>query len=279
MIHASWNGEKSNLETLMIPALDRAFLFGDAVYEVIKICKDKAILIDRHMLRLKHSLESLKISFDIALVKERTLELLAESQVKNGMVYIQISRGTGDRVHVPSQPMEPNCLIFCKETPLDPYADLRKSGVKAYFYPEIRWRRCDIKTVNLLGNVLALMEAKSAGFDEAIFVDQKDLITEAPHSSVFMVKGGKVFAPPLSTQILPSITRELVLGLCEKLSVPVCLEDFSRSQLLAGDEAFLAGSLSEILPVTMLGEYKLASGKPGPISLSLQQQFQLNYRN
>ncbi|NRA44461.1 MAG: aminotransferase class IV [Oligoflexales bacterium] len=279
MIHASWNGEKSDLETLMIPALDRAYLFGDAVYEVIKVCNHQAVVLDKHMQRLRNSLAALKISYDTEIVRKICLELMSESQVEHGMIYIQISRGSGDRVHVPVKPLSPNCLIFCKETPSDPYLELRKGGVKAYLHPEQRWRRCDIKTVNLLGNVLAMMEAKNAGFDEAIFVDENELITEAPHSSVFMVKDGKVFAAPLSAQILPSITRELVLGLCNKLSLPICLEHFSKTKLLASDEAFLAGTLSEVLPVTMVGGDLIASGKPGPLTLTLQQQFRLNYRN
>ncbi|MFK7824074.1 MAG: aminotransferase class IV [Oligoflexales bacterium] len=278
MIHASWNGEKSNLETLMIPALDRAFLFGDAVYEVVKVCNQQAVMLDQHMLRLERSLKEIKITYNSRLLKERILDLLSASQLKHGMIYIQISRGTGERVHVPTKPLEPNCLIFCKETPLDPYVDLRKVGVKAYLHPEIRWRRCDIKTVNLLGNVLALMEAKESGFDEAIFYDENDLITEAPHSSVFMVKDGKVFAAPLTNQILPSITRKLVLSICAELDLPVCLEHFSKSQLLAADEVFLAGTLSEVLPVTMVGGIMVSMGKPGSFSLTLQQQFRLNYR-
>ena len=278
VIHASWNGEKSNLETLMIPALDRAFLFGDAVYEVIKVCNRQAVMLDRHMQRLERSLNEVKITYDTGLVKRRALDLLSGSRLEHGMVYIQISRGTGERVHVPSKTLDPNCLIFCKETPLDPYAELRKVGAKAHLRPELRWRRCDIKTVNLLGNVLALMEAKESGFDDAIFFDEQDQITEAPHSSVFMVKDGKVFAVPLTTQILPSITRELVLGLCAELDLPVCLEHFSQSQLLAADEVFFAGTLSEVLPVTMVGGIMVATGKPGPISLTLQQQFRLNYR-
>ena len=279
MIHASWNGDKSDLETLKIPALDRAFLFGDAVYEVIKVCNHKPVVCDLHMRRLKNSLNALKIEYDPETVKENAMELLADSNVKHGMIYIQISRGSGERIHVPSKPLSPNCLIFCKETPSDPYENLRRGGVKAYLYPDQRWRRCDIKTVNLLGNVLAMMEAKDAGFDEAILFDEKDMITEAPHSSVFIVKDGKVFAPPLSTQILPSITRELVLGQCTKLGLTVCLEHFSKSQLLSSDEVFLAGTLSEVLPVTMVGGNFIASGKPGPFTLTLQQQFRLNYRN
>ena len=275
MTLANWNGKQCELEKLMIPALDRAFLFGDAVYEVIKVHNNRPFLFQEHLTRLAASLQAIDIQFSLDTIKDRVTRLLETSPIEFGMIYLQITRGQGPRIHFPRERLKPNCLIYSQQLQSQDLEQKRKKGIKVLLTPEIRWSACHIKSTSLLGNVLGYKSARMQGFEEAIFVNQKQMIHEGSHSSLFMVKNGEIFVPPLSEQILPSITRKLLIHLAEKINFSVVQDFFDIEKLYAADEVFLAGTTSELLPVVQINETKVSYGKPGPISLTLYQQYRL----
>jgi D-alanine transaminase len=256
MTIAYWNERYEPLETLMVPVEDRAFYFGDAVYEVIKVYGRKLWLLAEHAQRLRESLQKIAITtVDVDRIVTDCLQNVAENQVENGLVYVQVSRGTAPRNHAFPANARANVLIYSKETQ-DIWAPFRGTGIKVTLEPEIRWQRRDIKTVNLLANCLAKQQAESQGAQEAIFVEADGTITEASANNVFIVKEGVIRTAPAGPQILDGVTRRYVLSVAQRLGFKTETRAFSKADLLAADEVFITGTSSEVLGVSH------ADGKP-----------------
>ena len=274
---ANWNGEILPLEQAKVSVLDRAFLFGDAVYEAMRIYDGRLFLSDRHFARLERSLGELRIHCDVPRVRRRSLELLKASGVREGLLYIQISRGAAaKRTHAfPSAPVAPNELIYAANyADGDPHRAARAAGVAAVTHPDLRWARRDVKTVNLLGNCLAAEAARQAGAYEAILYDPDGSITEGTHCSVFAATGGRLRTSPLGTNILPGVTRGFVLDLAEKERIPVDPIGVRKDELDLLDEVFLTGTSTEVLAVTTIDGRPVGDGAPGPITRKLSESFQ-----
>lgn len=271
---ANWNGQLLPLAEVRVSVLDRAFLFGDAIYEALQVYAGRVWLLREHMARLRHSLAEIRIRSDVERLEGRMLETLAASQVEHGLVYLQVTRGEAPRQHhFPSPEATPNELIYVTESGPDPYGSLREAGVTAITYPDIRWGRRDIKSVNLLGNCLASQAAIEAGAFEAILVEEGGLVSEGSHTSVFAVRAGRLLTAPNSHHILPGITRGLVLKLAATAGIPVEEHAIRQSDLETVDELFLTGTSTEVLAIVQVDGKGIGSGRPGPITRRLHATY------
>lgn len=271
---ADLNGKRMPLADVLVPALDRGFLFGDAVYEVLRIYRGKPWLLDEHWQRLGRSLESIRIGgVDLAALRGRLLDTIAAGGFQEAIAYIQVTRGTGvTRSHAFPPQATPLELLYVAEF-ADPYAEARRSGAGAIALPDIRWDRCDIKSTNLLANVLATQAAKEAGCIEALLYLPDGTMTEGTHTSFFGVLDGTLWTTPNSNAILPGITRSLVLRLAKSAGIPVQEHVLKKDDLRRVSELFLTGTTSEVLPITKVDSQPIGPGTPGPVTRRMQEAY------
>jgi D-alanine transaminase len=271
---ANWNGEQMPLADVRVPVLDRGFLFGDGIYEVLRVYGGRPFLCTEHMRRLRRSIGEVRIACDVDRLERRMLETLAASGVREGLVYIQVTRGAARRTHrFPEPAVAPNELIYVEELDGDPYARWRETGAGVVALPDLRWKRCDIKSVNLLANCLAAQAAWEAGCVEALLVAADGTITEGSHTSIFAVQDGRILATPLGPHILPGITRGLVVRLAEQAGIPIAEARVRRDQLAHVHEMFLTGTTSEVLAITRVDGEPVGGGSPGPVTRRLQETY------
>src|SRR5947209_1807511 len=213
---ANLNGEAMPLAEAKISALDRGFLFGDAIYEVLRIYEGRPWLEEDHWRRLERSLTAIRIAgVDLGRLRRRMHETIAAGPFRDAVVYIQITRGAAPRTHPFPADAVPLEFLFVQEF-LDTYQQARRSGARVITQPDIRWGRCDIKSTNLLSNVLAMQAAQDADCKEAILYLPDGKITEGTHSSLFGVKDGVLVTAPNGPDILPGTTRGLLFRLAGK---------------------------------------------------------------
>jgi len=271
---ANLNGALVPLAEAKISALDRGFLFGDAVYEVLRIYQGRPWLEEEHFQRLGRSLAAIRISsVDIDRLRRRMHETIAAGPFREAMVYIQITRGSAPRSHPFPAHTVPMEFLFVQEF-LDIYQQARHLGAAVITQPDIRWGRCDIKSTNLLANVLAMQTAKEAGALDALFYLPEGTLTEGTHTSFFGVLGGAVLTAPNSNAILPGITRSLILRLAAQAGIAVREQVLKRNDLAQVSELFLTGTTSEVLPVVRVDNQAIGGGNPGPVTRRLQQAYQ-----
>jgi D-alanine transaminase len=270
---ANVNGVRMPLSEVRISASDRGFLFGDAIYEVLRVYNGRPWLADEHFARLARSLAAIRINgIDVVRLRQRMLETIAAGQFREAIVYIQITRGAAPRSHpfpVGATPLE---LLYVQEFP-DPYTKARQDGASVITVPDVRWGRCDIKSTNLLANVLAAQTAKEAGCVEALLCSDDGIVSEGTHTSFFGVLDGKVLTAPNSNHILPGITRGLVLRLAQRARIELLEHELRRPDLARVSELFLTGTTSEVLPVVRVDGQPIGDGKPGPITRRLQEAY------
>jgi len=271
---ANLNGVQLPLAEVMVPAMDRGFLFGDAVYEVLRVYQGRPFLLAEHMERLARSLEAIRIAgVDLRRMRQRVLDTIAAGQFAEALVYIQVTRGAAPtRSHVfPAQatPLE----FFYVQDFTDSYTEQRTNGAAVITLPDIRWDRCDIKSTNLLANILAAQAAKEANCAEAIFVEADGALSEGCRTSLFGVLDGKVLTAPNSTAILPGITRSLVLRIAAQAQVEVREHMLKKDDLGRVSELFLTGTTSEVLPIVTVDGQAIGGGKPGPVTQRLQAAY------
>ncbi len=263
------NGEFMEPEKAAIPINDRGFLFGDSVYEVVRSYGGRLFTLDRHLARLERSLHEIDIrSVDIAQLGRAIEEACRRSGFAEALVYVQVTRGAAPRKHAYDRGLRPTVLVHVRD--LEPLLDPSiREGVAAITAPDIRWQRCDIKSTNLLPNVLAKTKAKEQGALEAILVNEDGIVTEATSAGVFCVEQGVVLTHPLSPAILPSITREVVLEVAGEVGIPVREEPVSLERLRAAAEVFLASTTIDVCPVITIDGAPVGDGKPGPVTRRL----------
>ena len=272
---ANVNGRIGPVEEAVVPVWDRGFIFGDAVYEVWRLYGGRLWLEAEHCERLRRSLGELRIGgVDMERLMGRVRGTIAASGEREATVYVQVTRGTAPRSHVfPDPAVSPTEVIIVRAYEDEETARRRMSGVAVVSRPDIRWGRCDIKSTNLLANVLALQEAKERGGFEAVLQDRDGFVTEATHSSLMWVRDGRLEGTPEGKELLPGTTRALVRTLAEGAGIPfgerrVTLEEFSRS-----DEVILSGTTIEIMPVVKVDDRAIGGGKAGPLTARLQGAF------
>ena len=267
------NGKFVNENEAGLSPNDRGFIFADGVYEVTKYYNGIPFRFNDHIERLKRSLNELRISFNqLDELSDISQQLLEKNDLQNehAGVYWQITRGANKRVHHFPQGITPTFYAFAYSMPSD--LEKQQKGINVILREDIRWKRCDIKSVSLLPNTMLYNEAVENGVGECILF-RDGYITEATHSSVIAVKNGTVLTRPLSNLILPGITRKVVLELCAENQIPVEERLFTEDELFNMDELFICGTGSEITPVITVDGNRIGKGEPGEITKKLQQLF------
>lgn len=271
------NGKIVEHTDAMISATDRGFLFGDGVYEVTRVVNGQFFREKEHIKRLEQGLKGLKInlnSSEIENISAISRELLKKNHHDKGeaSVYLQVTRGAAwPRTHsFPNPPVKPT--VYISTNLFKPHTDLHLSGVDAITLQDVRWTRCNLKTVNLLPNTLAKQMAEDAGVNSAILI-RDGVITESPNANIFGVKNGELFTFPASNYILSGITRLTVLEIAETLRIPVHFLPVRADELFELDELFFSGTTTDIQPVIIIDGKKVGRGKPGPVVKKIQNVY------
>ena len=268
---ASLNGEILPASEAKVSIWDRGFVFGDSIYEMMRLYSGRMWLEKSHYSRLERSLYEMGFTgVEFGRLRQRVDRLIAESGEREATVYIQITRGVAPRLHAfPNPAVPPTELIVVRPYDDAATAVVRETGVRCVTHPDLRWKRCDVKSTNLLANVLANEYAHRNDAYEAIFVDG-GIVTEATHSSLLWVRDGKLEATPNGPEILPGTTRG---GLPSPNGLEVYESTISLDELFEVDEIILTGTTIEVLPVVDLDGVAIGGGKPGPIARRLQSAF------
>ncbi|MBN2347646.1 MAG: D-amino-acid transaminase [Bacteroidales bacterium] len=253
---------------------DRGFNFADGVYEVIRYYKGQPFLFDEHIRRLERSLNAVKIVFnDTHELQNIFNRLILENRLNNlyAGIYLQITRGSAKRTHhFPKENLQ--CTIYATAFEKKPMLKQLKTGIKVISRPDIRWLRCDIKSIALLPNTLIFQEAVEHGADECILIRQGN-ITEGTHSNAFAVKNNKVYTHPDGNLILSGITRIAVRKICSELNIELIEEPVKQHEIHNYSEFFLTGTGNEIMPVVQIDNYIFGNGIPGKITREIQRAF------
>jgi D-alanine transaminase len=268
------NGALIPPEQARVSIFDRAVLFGDAIYEVAGVLDGKLVDFDNHIKRMVRSLDALSIPqpLDRGQVLDAYRKLVSANQLDEGMVYMQISRGVAERDFVYAGGLTPTVFMFTQVKSVEEkyYPD---KGIALKSVPDIRWARRDIKSVNLLGQVLAKQSAHEAGAYEALMIGPDGYVTECGSTSFFMVTGNTIITRPLSNEILPGITRQALIQLCETNAFKLVQRAVTLEEVFSADEAFISGASTYILPVTKVDDRDIGSGRPGKTCKRLREVY------
>jgi len=268
------NGRFMPLEEATVSVEDRGFQFGDGVYEVVRTYRGQPFQLDAHLARLERSAKAIELSllWNIQQWATHARDGIKRSGYAESKVYLQLTRGTAPRDHVFPASVKPTAVMTVREMrPVEPA--LQASGIAVMTMDDWRWGRCDIKSVNLLPNVMARQKAKQAGAFEALFI-RNGQVTEGAVSNVMIVKAGRVLTAPEGEQILSGVTRTIMLELIRKEGLPAEERFVTLDELLHADEVFLTGTTVEVLPVIRVDGRQVGSGRPGPVTQKLQAVFQ-----
>jgi D-alanine transaminase len=278
------NGQFMRPEQAKISPMDRGFLFGDGIYEVIPSYGGRCVGFTAHIQRLQTGLAALEIH--CALTTEDWQQLVQQLIQHNGAgnlgVYLHVSRGADHkRAHAYPKEITPTIFAYTFEIATEPQADLEKAPrYKVMTATDLRWQRCHIKSTALLGNVMHHQQAAALGLNECILFDEQGFLTEGSSTNVFIVKDAVVITPPLSHKILPGITRQLVLSILRQHStLKVEERPVSKNELLVADEVWLTSSSKEVAAVIEVDSQVVGNGEPGPIWFEAQTLFNINKYN
>jgi len=248
------------IEQAKISAHDRGVCFGDGVYEVVRLCNGRLFEMQLHMARFQNSLKEMDMldRVDLQVVRERVERCIAQAKTGDATLYFHITRGVAARAHDYSDGWRPSFLLTLRHG-----GGNRPKQVTAITYPDLRWKRCDIKTLNLVANVMAKHAAVKAGAFEAALVDDQGLITESPCASILIIKDGALWAPPLKANILPGITRALLLKWAPEVGLKPREESFTVPQALTADEMIITSTSYEVMTITHLDGNQISDGRRG----------------
>jgi len=271
------NGSFLNHDEAKISVGDRGFVFGDGVYEVTRVVNGTFFKEREHLERLKKGLQGLKIDVSDSLfddIPEISRELIKQNKLQNGeaSVYLQITRGSAwPRTHTfPDPVVEPS--VYLSSAAFIPHTALHQTGVDTITVSDIRWTRCNLKTVNLLPNTLAKQQAKEKGVNSAVMI-RDGVVTESPNANIFGVKDGALFTFPATNYILEGITRNAVIDIAEELNIPVHFDPIRQEDIPHLDELFFSGTTTDIQPIIKVDGSELSGGKPGPVVRSIQKAY------
>ncbi|MBK3496065.1 D-amino-acid transaminase [Viridibacillus sp. YIM B01967] len=269
-----WNDRLVKEEEIHLSVEDRGYQFGDGIYEVIKIYSSLMFTVTEHIDRFYESADKIKlvIPYTKDVLHKMLYDLIEDNQIVDGHVYFQITRGSSPRAHAfPTTATEPVFIAYtvAGERPFEHF----EQGVKAKFVEDIRWLRCDIKSLNLLGNVLAKETAQQAGCFEAV-QHRGDIVTEGSSSNLYGIKDGVLYTHPTTNLILNGITRRVIMSLCVEIGLPVKEESFTTDQAVAMDEFFMSSTSAEVTPIIQIDDYKIGKGTPGEWTRKLQAAFE-----
>jgi len=268
------NGDFMPIDEARIPVLDRGFIFGDGVYEVVPVYGGRPFRWARHLARLERSLRKIRIPDPLDAGQWATLVdmLVARHPWPDQFVYMQVTRGVAKRDHAFPKDVQPTVFAMASELQL-PTPSLLATGVAAVSLPDERWLNCDIKSTSLLGNVLARQAAIEAGAAECVMF-RDGFLTEGSASNLWVVRNGKVFGPPNDRLVLEGIRYGLMGELCEQAGLPFEIRRIPRAEVFAADELLLTSATREVLAITRLDGRPVGSGEPGPVWRQLHQAYQ-----
>jgi len=268
------NGKFLPIEEARVPVLDRGFIFGDGVYELVPVYSRVPFRLEEHLTRLERSLAGTRIRnpYSRAEWREIIAQLVAKQPYEDQGVYFQVTRGVARRDHAFPQDATPT--VFIMSNPLvNPPRELVERGAEAISAQDNRWHRCDIKSISLIGNVLLRQLSADAGAAETILF-RDGVLTEAAACNVFVVRGGVIQGSPKSNLILPGITYDVVLELAQAAQIPVEIRDLSETETRAADEIWVTSSSKEVLAIVKLDGKAVGDGRPGPVFRRMHQLYQ-----
>ena len=270
------NGSYVHHSKATIHIEDRGNQFADGVYEVIPVRQSNLIDFKPHLDRLGRNLKNLKIKFHYSI---RSLyfifnRLIYLNKIKNGIIYLQISRGTADRNHAFPKDVEPNFFVTVRNIKIN--SKLIEEGVSVISTEDLRWGRCDIKTISLLPNVLAKQKAIDNNAFEALLLGSDKVINEGSSSNFWIIKKNKIYTGPISAKVLPGIVRKVLIDLIRNEQLSFIEEKFTLKDALESDEAMITNSSTVITPVVKINDTIIGNGSPGPITLKLYQLMEKN---
>lgn len=271
------NGSFVDHNEAKISVADRGFIFGDGIYEVTRVINGKLFREEEHLVRMDQGLKALKINLERSVRKQIpdiSRELLKRNDLLEGeaAIYLQITRGGAwPRTHTFPDPAVKQ-TVYLSASPFEPHTELHKTGVNVITVSDIRWTRCNLKTVLLLPNTLAKQQAVEAGVNSALLI-RDGVVTESPNANIFCVKDSELYTYPESNYILSGITRGAVLEIAEKLEIPVHFTPVREEELFDLDELFFSGTTTDIQPVTVINGKKLGTGKPGHVVKAIQEEY------
>lgn len=271
---AFYNHEFTTLDQVRISPIDRGYIFGDGVYEVTKVHNGRCFALSYHLDRLYRSLRLMQIPATIApdeLTEIHTV-LVEESGIQEGSVYLQVTRGTAPRTHSFPAGIQPNIMMFVTED--SPHKqEVAERGAKVITLDDIRWQHVDIKSLNLIPNVLGAQQAKKKGADEGLFF-RGDELMEGTSCNVFIVRDGIIWTRPADELILKGITRQLVLTkVAPSCGITTIERKIDREYLAKAEEVFITGTTTGIAPVIQIDKTPVGDGTPGPIVRKLQERY------
>jgi D-alanine transaminase len=270
------NGQFLPLAEAGISPLDRGFLYGDGVYELVPVYSRKAFRLDEHLTRLQATLDGIKLAnpLDLAGWQAVIEQLIAGTPWDDQSIYLQVTRGADNKRDHAFPPASVAPTAFAFSSPLVTTApEVRAKGVAAITVSDQRWARCDLKVISLLANILARQQAVEAGCAEAILI-RDGFMKEGAASNIFVVKNGVLLAPPKTQLMLPGITYDLVLELATCYGQPLKVAEISKNELRDADEVWMTSSTKEILAITTLDGKPVGNGKPGPLGEQMFQWYQ-----
>ena len=269
------NGRFGPLAEAVVSVEDRGYQFADGVYEVVATYGGCPFALEPHLTRLQSNLEALHLPLDLRAygLRAKLMEGIERSGFSETLVYIQVTRGVAPRQHqFPPTPVSPTVVMTFKKLHSRPAA-LYDHGVEVISTADLRWKRCDIKSIALLPNILAKQAAAQVGAFEALLVDAAGRVTEGASTSAFCVRTGRLCTAPVGPHILPSITRGILLDLARQLGIPIEEEFCTLDQFKAADEVFIAGTTLEAMPVVRIDDAVIGEGSPGPITQQIRAAF------
>jgi D-alanine transaminase len=276
------NGEFTLLPDAKISVMDRGFIFGDGVYEVVPVYDGKPFCLAQHMARLARSLTEMRLPNPLTptqwqelvsnLIARYANYMGASAQNTNQMVYIQITRGVAMRDHAMPADIQPTVFAMSNRM-VQPTAQQRAQGVACVTASDFRWEKAHVKSTSLLGSVFARQISVDAAAVETVMF-RHDCLSEAASSNVWVVKNGSVFGPPRDNLVLEGIRYGLIEAICQELGIPFALRRIARDEVLAADELLLSSATKEVLPVTTLDAQAVGDGQPGPVYRALYAGYQ-----
>ncbi|TXR54412.1 aminotransferase class IV [Reinekea thalattae] len=267
------NGAYMEASEAKISPMDRGFLFGDGIYEVIPTHQGKGVGLGLHLKRMENGLRSIGVEFDAEPLKQVIAELLEKNDGDDLNVYIQVSRGTYEkRFHGFPDKVEPTVFAYTWQIGPAHVADKAQAHtLKVVTADDLRWQRCHIKSTSLLGNVLHFQQSYGEGYDETLLFNGDGNLTEGSSSNAYIVKDGVVYTPPLSDELLPGITRKILLTiLAEHSDIKVVERAVSKQEVLDADEIWMTSASKEVGPVIQVDGQKVGSGEIGDVWLKAQ---------
>ena len=268
-----FNGRFTTTAERVLGVEDRGFQFGDAVYEVFKFLDQRPAFLLDHYRRMDRGLREIDVRnpWDEAQFDAVMRELIGRTSFAAGIVYVQVSRGEAERAHFYPDHIQPTAVAYSRAFRF-PDAAKKERGIRVITTPDLRWKHCEVKSVNLLANALAKKRAERAGAGEALLLGE-GLVREGASSSFFVVSGGRLITHPLDEHILPGVVRDRVLSLAHGAQIRVDERPLREQELFGLDEAFITSTTQGVMPVTEIDEREIGNSRRGEITTALQHLF------